>query len=234
MKQGLGWVFAIVIGVVALVSCADRGRDGGDADADDPDDDAAVTFPLCTRYVTCIAATAPVALDQVDAQYGEDGACWTDDDLAEACARGCAEGLAEQHLAFPAEPACVACTADAECTAPGLGRCVEGVCVACTADADCADAVCLPDHPCGADPGIDCLQSMIEAYIGCQAEEGCAATLCAEPYAAAFGPGGPCQGGDVCCGTSPDCGMPPACQDLGEGGPLTSVASCILNSCCGD
>jgi hypothetical protein len=189
----------------------DDGEDGGDDGQDgDGDDDGDGGRATCERYVACVAATSPATLEQVQEQYGDGGACWEDDDLADACVTGCRDALVEAHLASPDEPLCDACTVDAECVEAGLGRCVAGSCVACVDDADCTDplaATCGDDNACALSDQLVCLLGILrvtsDGYI--PTDDACIAAACTAEAAAAIAPGSICESA---CQTTGGCGHP--------------------------
>ncbi len=52
--------------------------------------------PLCAAWLTCLADVAPAELDAAAVQYGPDGTCWSDADLAMQCEAACDDELAKR------------------------------------------------------------------------------------------------------------------------------------------
>lgn len=154
----------------------------------------------CERYLTCVAATNPAALEQVATQYGADGGCWSKPSLAEACTVGCNEALSDAHQAFPEEERCDVCAVDADCTDPAAPRCGEGECRACVEAADCtgdaAGAFCT-DHVCGRDPRYECVAAWFREGFGDQYTAECLEQNCSDELERQFSKG-PCAGVDPC------------------------------------
>ena len=224
----------------ALVACGVGSKDGSD-DADSGGDSGSGASPdsplpsgaseICDRYISCIAATAPGALEQINAQYGAQGGCWDDPELAEACTRGCETALAELAGAYPEScwmPA-DACEYEMDCTAsPNGPYCSQGLC--------------------GSDPSrslgcyVSLFQQVVAGFHACDTlTVECAVEYCSTTYEAVFGPGAPCAGGDVCCGLqysqgevtiSSEACMPAACVPGGESDPTGWFWMCLSNSCC--
>ncbi len=206
-----------LLALIGATACGDDGGPsaatggGGDTGAGGSDATGAAggggpaggSDPICDRYVACVAATQPAALEQVRAQYGDEGACWESPDLAAACVSGCREGLAASRATHPDEPLCSACTGDDECVAPGLGRCVEGACVACRDAADCTGSTgtACEAGACAADPDVACFIELVQTVVAIDIDPVCATEACPDETAAAFGPGGACDG--VCASSSP-------------------------------
>lgn len=180
----------------------------------------------CERYVACVAATSPETLEQIDAQYGEDGDCWSRASLAEACTDGCVDALAEARVAFPDEERCTACDDDDDCTDPSAGRCLAGACHACIESADCVGSPAGPacvSFVCDRDPAPACVAQALSNSSGRNISGNCVYDNCLPELDALFGPGGLCEGVEPC---GPDLG----CL---EGASETPFAACIDESCPG-
>jgi hypothetical protein len=189
---------------------------------------------LCARYVECVAATTPGVLEQVSAQYGVKGSCWSDESLADACNHGCAEGLEAQALAFPDEARCATCVVEGDCLDPLAAHCAEGTCVACTANEHCTDPAaptCGADGTCTSvtDERLVCLLEFIALQAAYCPEEPTCTAACRSLYEQAFGAGAPCGGADTCCGFDSGCGFTQACAQSEE---LNELSFCIREACC--
>ncbi|MCB9653013.1 MAG: hypothetical protein H6729_02630 [Deltaproteobacteria bacterium] len=60
----------------------------------------------CKTYIACAEAVAPGTSATIASTYGEDGACWENDDTASACTNACKGALAGLATSYPDEAAC--------------------------------------------------------------------------------------------------------------------------------